>query len=132
MAQAVESVTPDALIEPLIRSGINVSRRLDRRVERCIEHRDLRNGLAENAPRSIDCMELEFVVRGSDFSFLLNRVANFGSNAGGLAQFPAMDDAMRDGIDGSRRRTQGRFEILVRVNMGLPYWNGWLRLLTGY
>src|ERR1700722_16521683 len=101
MAQPVKSVTPDALIEPFIRSGINVGGRLERRVERCIEHRDLRNRLAENALRGIDCLELEFVVRGSNFSFLFDRLADVGSNARRLGMPTAMDDSMRDGIDGS-------------------------------
>src|ERR1700722_5155952 len=127
MAQPVKSITPDALIQPFIRSRIYIRGRLEGRVKGSIEHRYLSDSLAENPPRGIDCLQFEFIVRWGNFRFEPNRVPNFGSNPHRLPQLPSMHDPMRDSIDGSGRGTQHGFEILMRLNMGLPERHHWLR-----
>src|SRR5580698_5327715 len=79
VADAMKSVTPDAGREPVIRAGINIGFG----PHRGVEGRDLWNA-RENARGRIDRLQLEFVMRRSDFGFGRDGFADFGGDARSL------------------------------------------------
>ena len=80
VADAMKSIAADALRKPVIRTGINVGLGLQRGMERRVEDGDLRNA-RENARGRIDRLQLEFVMRRSDFGFGRDGFADFGGDA---------------------------------------------------
>src|SRR5262249_38652234 len=77
VADSMKTVTAHTFFQPTVRRGIDISRRLKRRMKRSIEYRNLADSV-EQVVNSFDGFQLKAIVRGSKFGFPSDSSADFG------------------------------------------------------
>ena len=111
-ADAVESVAPDSLIEPLVRPGINVRGGPERGMKSSVKDRHLRHAGSDDAIDGLNGRQLQRVVRRSEFGLLRDPRANLRSDQNTFAILrPAMHDAMAHHVDLRRGADGFRFAL---------------------
>src|SRR5579872_5844520 len=124
MTDAVESVAPDSLLEPVVGTWVDIGRAIQRGMKRGVENGDLRD--AEDPLAGLDRVQFVTVMFGRDLGLLGDRVANFAGDPGALTKFAAVDDSVAHHVDRPGDGFQDLFDALAALDMSLP--ERWRRL----
>ena len=89
VADAVKAVAADALLQPVVRAGIDVGGGRQRGVKGGIENRDLRDAVAQLSFDRFDQVEFQPVVLRARSWPIVPAPLHFGCDARGLARRPA-------------------------------------------
>src|SRR5437588_9565410 len=78
MADPMKPEPADPMVEPFVRSRVNVRRRSERGMERCVEHGDLRD--VQDTSDGVDGVEFVAIMARREFGFSGDFGTDFRSN----------------------------------------------------